>query len=285
MGPVALLNGKIIDINEKIIQLEDRGHQFGDGVYEVTRVYNGRPFALKPHMDRLFRSLRELRIPATYTFEELADFHQTLIRESGLTEAAIYLQITRGVAPRTHAFPDASVPCLTMTIRPTKTNVELQTSGAKGVYAPDERWLRCDIKSINLLGNILAKQRSKEAGAFEAVQVRDGLVTEGSSSNFYIVKDGVIWTHPVSNLILRGVTRTILVEKIFPELGLTVIEKQFDLPFARKADETFLSGTNTEIMPLVRMDNDQVGDGKPGPVTRKIIDAYNAVVIKECGAK
>lgn len=285
MGPVALLNGKIIDINEKIIQLEDRGHQFGDGVYEVTRVYSGRPFALKPHMDRLFRSLRELRIPATYTFEELADFHQALIQESGYTDAAIYLQITRGVAPRTHAFPDASVPCLTMTIRPTKTNIELQRSGAKAVYAPDERWLRCDIKSINLLGNILAKQRSKEAGAFEAVQVRDGIVTEGSSSNFFIVKDGVLWTHPVSNLILRGITRTILLEQLAPKLGLTAIEKQFDQAFAQKADEAFLTGTNTEIMPLVRIDNNQVGDGKPGPVTQRIIDAYNAIVIKECGAK
>lgn len=285
MGPIGLLDGKIIDLSEKIVEMEDRGYQFGDGVYEVTRVYNGRPFGLKPHMDRLYRSLRELRIPATYTFEELAEFHERLIKESGLTEAAIYLQITRGVAPRAHAFPENMVPRLTMTIRATKANVELQASGAKGAYTPDERWLRCDIKSINLLGNLLAKQRAKEVGAFEAVQIRDGVVTEGSSSNFFILKDGVLWTHPVSNLILRGVTRTFIIEQLAPKLGLTVVEKQFDRAFADKAEEAFVCGTNTEIMPLVLMDSTQVGDGKPGPITRKLIEAYNALIVKECGAK
>lgn len=285
MGPIGLLDGKIIDLSEKIVEMEDRGYQFGDGVYEVTRVYNGRPFGLKPHMDRLYRSLRELRIPATYTFEELAEFHERLIKESGLTEAAIYLQITRGVAPRAHAFPENMVPRLTMTIRATKANVELQASGAKGAYTPDERWMRCDIKSINLLGNLLAKQRAKEVGAFEAVQIRDGVVTEGSSSNFFILKDGVLWTHPVSNLILRGVTRTFIIEQLAPKLGLTVVEKQFDRAFADKAEEAFVCGTNTEIMPLVLMDSTQVGDGKPGPITRKLIEAYNALIVKECGAK
>ena len=285
MGPIGLLDGKIIDLGDKIVEMEDRGYQFGDGVYEVTRVYNGRPFGLKPHMDRLYRSLRELRIPATYTFEELAEFHERLIAESGITEAAIYLQITRGVAPRAHAFPENMVPRLTMSIRATRANVELQATGAKGAYVPDERWLRCDIKSINLLGNLLAKQRGKEVGAFESVQIRDGIVTEGSSSNFFIVKDGVLWTHPVSNLILRGVTRTFIVEQLAPQLGLTVVEKQFDRPFAQKAEEAFVCGTNTEIMPLVQMDSDKVGDGKPGPVTRKLISAYNALIVKECGAK
>lgn len=285
MGAIGLLDGRIIDLKEKIVEMEDRGYQFGDGVYEVTRVYNGKPFALKPHMDRLYRSLRELRIPAVYTFEELASFHERLIAESGLTDAAVYLQITRGVAPRAHAFPENMVPRLTMSIRPTKANVELQASGAKGALVPDERWLRCDIKSINLLGNLLAKQRGKEVGAFESVQIRDGIVTEGSSSNFFIVKDGVLWTHPVSNLILRGITRTIILEQLVPKLGLTVIEKGFDQAFALKAEEAFVCGTNTEIMPLVRLDSATVGDGQPGAVTRKLIEAYNALIVKACGAK
>ncbi len=285
MGPIGLVDGRIIDLSEKIAEMEDRGYQFGDGVYEVTRVYNGRPFALKPHMDRLYRSLRELKIPAVYTFDELASFHAALIKESGLTSAAVYLQITRGVAARAHAFPENMVPRLTMSVRPAKANVELQASGAKGAFVPDERWLRCDIKSINLLGNLLAKQRGKDVGAFEAVQIRDGVVTEGSSSNFFIIKDGVLWTHPVSNLILRGITRTIIVERLAPKLGLTVVEKGFDKAFALKAEEAFVCGTNTEIMPLVQMDNDRIGDGKPGTVTRKLIDAYNALIVEECGAK
>jgi len=285
MGPIGLVDGRIINLDEKVAVMEDRGYQFGDGVYEVTRVYNGRPFALKSHMDRLYRSLRELRIPAVYTFEELAGFHRRLIEESGLDSAAIYLQITRGAAPRAHAFPENVVPCLTMSIRPAKSHAELRAAGAKIVFVPDERWLRCDIKSINLLANLLAKQRAKEAGAYEAVQVREGIVTEGSSSNFFLVKDGVLWTHPANNLILRGVTRTIIVEKLAPQLGLTVVEKPFDAAFARKADEVFLSGTNTEIMPVALLDGDKVGDGRPGPVTSKIMEAYDALITQECGRK
>jgi D-alanine transaminase len=285
MGSIGLVDGRIIDLNEKIIEMEDRGYQFGDGVYEVTRVYNGRPFALRPHVDRLYHSLRELKIPGVYTYDELAAFHEQLIKESGLASAAIYLQITRGVAPRTHGFPETTIPRLTMSIRPVKTNTELRASGAKGIYVPDERWLRCDIKSINLLGNILAKQASKEAGAFEAVQVRGRIITEGSSSNFFLVKDGVLWTHPVNNLILRGITRTLVIDKLAPQLGLPVIEKEFDRSFAFKADELFLTGTTTEIMPLVQMDRDRVGDGKPGPITRKLIEAYDELIVRECGAK
>ncbi len=285
MGPIGLIDGRIIDLGKKVVEMEDRGYQFGDGVYEVTRVYNGKPFALKQHMDRLYRSLRELRIPAVYTFDELASFHARLIEESGLAEASVYLQITRGVAPRAHAFPENIVPRLTMSIRPAKTNRELQASGAKGAFVPDERWLRCDIKSINLLGNLLAKQRGKEAGAFEAVQIRDGIVTEGSSSNFFIVRDGVLWTHPVSHLILRGGPRNFVVARLAPQLGLTVVEKGFDKAFALKAEETFVTGTNSEIMPLVQIDNETIGDGKPGPVTRRIIDAYNTLIAEQCGAR
>jgi D-amino acid aminotransferase len=285
MGSIGIVDGRIIDLGEKIIEMEDRGYQFGDGVYEVTRIYNGRPFALKLHMDRLYRSLRELKIPAVYTFEELASFHERLIKESGLTDASIYLQISRGFSPRAHAFPDNVVPRLTMSIRSAKANTELQASGAKGTFVPDERWLRCDIKSVNLLGNLLAKQRAKAVGAFEAVQIRDGVVTEGSSSNFFIVKDGVLWTHPVSNLILRGITRTIIIDRLAPNLGLTVIEKQFDQSFALAAEEAFVCGTNTEIMPLILLDSHQVGDGKPGAVTGQLVSAYNAFIIEECGGK
>jgi D-alanine transaminase len=285
MGPIGLVDGKITDLNEMVTQMEDRGYQFGDGVYEVTRVYNGRCFAFKPHMDRLYRSLRELKIPATYTVDELAEFHEQLIKESGIKEAGIYLQITRGVAPRAHGFPDNVVPRLTMTIRPASVNHALRETGATAIFVPDVRWMRCDIKSINLLGNLLAKQQAKEAGVFEGIQVRDGIVTEGSSSNFFVVKDGVLWTHPLSNLILRGITRTVMMEKVIPKLGLTVIEKTFDVDFVKKAEEAFVTGTTTEVMPFVKIDGVPVGNGKVGPVVLKLMEAYSALTNEECGVK
>ena len=285
MGPLGLLDGKIIDLRENIVPMEDRGHQFGDGAYEVTRVYNSRCFALKPHMDRLYRSLRELRIPATYTFEELAGFHELLIKESAISEGAIYLQITRGVSPRAHGFPDQVVPRLTMSIRTTSPLTALQETGSKALLIPDERWMRCDIKSINLLGNIMGKQKAKEAGCFEGIQVRDGIVTEGTSSNFFVIKDGVLWTHPVSNLILRGVTRTIVMEQLAPQMGLTVVEKTFTPDFLKTVEEAFVCGTNTEIMPVVAVSDITIGMGTVGSISRNLQAAYDELIDKECGRK
>lgn len=288
MRPIGLFDGKLIDINENVVPMEDRGHQFGDGIYEVTRVYNGRCFALKQHMERAYRSLRELRIPATYTVEELTEFHELLIKESGIVEGAIYLQITRGVSPRAHGFPENVVPRLTMSIRPTSTNAAIKENGAKGALVPDERWMRCDIKSINLLGNIMGKQRAKEAGCFEGIQVRGDHVTEGTSSNFYVVKDDVLWTHPtwpVTNLILKGVTRTIIIEEICKDLDITVLEKPFTPDFAKGAAEAFISGTNSEVIPIISLDGTPIGDGKVGPMTRRIQEAYEAKIDRECGRK
>lgn len=281
-----MIDGRIVDPGEKLIEMEDRGYQFGDGVYEVTPVYNGRCFGLQLHMDRLFRSLRELRIPATYTYDELAGFHEQMVKKSGLSEAGIYLQITRGHAARNHTFPDNVIPRLTMTIRPIPPSLlQFIQTGAAAIVVPDIRWLRCDIKSLNLLGNVLAKQQAKEAGVFEAIQVRDGIVTEGSSTNFFMVKDGVIWTHPATNLILRGITRTILLDEIVPKLGLTVIEKEFDAAFMGKADEAFVTGSLCDVTPVIKLDGKPVGEGTIGPVTAKLIEAYTALVDKTCQRK
>jgi len=282
MRPLGLVDGKLIDLNENVIPMEDRGYQFGDGVYEVTRVYNGKCFALKRHMDRLYRSLREIRIPAKYTFEELAGFHQLLINETGIKEGGVYLQITRGVAPRIHNFPETVVPRLTMSLRPVTRNADNFEKGVKVMFIPDERWLRCDIKSINLLPNILGKQKAKEAGCYEAVMIRDGNVTEGTSSNFMVVKNGTLWTHPLGNLILGGVTRAIIHEILAPKLGIPIVEKPFSPEFAMTADEAFLSGTTTEVMPVVAIDGTPIGEGKPGPITRQLLAAYTALVDEEC---
>lgn len=283
MGALGFIDGRTVDLKELVIAMEDRGYQFGDGVYEYTKVYNGKCFSLKPHIDRLYRSLRELRIPAVFTFDEMAGIHERLISESGIENGGIYLQITRGWAPRAHNFPDSVVPCLTMTIRPSNLNTILWDNGTGVLSVPDERWLRCDIKSLNLLGNVLGKQKAKEAGCYEAIQIRDNMVTEGTSSNFFIVKDEVLWTYPISNLILKGVTRTRVLEEIAPAQKLSFLEKAFPLEVALKADEAFLTGTTTEIMPIVTIDGKPVGDGKVGPVTKKVQQAYKAMIAQECG--
>lgn len=283
MKALGIADGRIVDLAENVVPMEDRGHQFGDGVYEVTRVYNGKLFAFHAHVERLYRSLRELRIPVVFTEEELREAHQALIDESGIVEGAIYLQITRGIAPRTHNFPENTVPRLTMSIRPVgSANDALRQNGAKGLITEDERWLRCDIKSLNLLGNVLAKQQAKEAGCFEAVMHRDGIVTEGTSSTFMVVKGGVVWTHPLSKLVLPSITRKIIIEQILPKLEIPLIEKTFDVAFAKAADEAFVCGTNTEVMPLIALNSDTVGNGQVGPITKQIQDAYQKIIDKEC---
>lgn len=283
MKPLGLVDGKLIDLTENVVSMEDRGYQFGDGVYEMTRVYHGNLFAFQAHIERLYRSLRALRIPAVWTEAELAECHQMLIQESGIQNAGIYLQITRGTAPRIHHFPENIVPKLTMSIRPVSAaTANLRQVGAKVIFTADERWLRCDIKSLNLLGNIMAKQKAKEAGCFEALLVRDGKVTEGTSSTFFVVKGGVLWTHPVNSLILQGVTRSIVIDKIAHSLGLPVVEKPFDTGFAKAADEAFLSGTMTEIMPVVAMDGTPVGSGTVGDITNQIQEAYITLINRQC---
>lgn len=281
---LGFFDGEFISLNERRVELEDRGYQFGDGIYEATHIYNGKCFALERHLARCRRSLRELRIPVTYMDEELTAIHNDIIEKSGIKDGSIYFQITRGIAKRTHYFPDKVVPLLSMTIREGKPNAKNQKEGIRCMFFEDIRWLRCDIKTINLLGNVLAKQAGHEKGLQGTIQYRKdtNLVTEGSSSNFFIVKDGVIWTHPISNLILRGVTRSILVEEIIPKLGYTIVEKAFSPEFALTADEAFATSTSLEVTPVIEIDGKKIGDGKPGPVAASLLDAYHELVQKEC---
>ncbi len=281
---LGFFDGEFISLNERRVELEDRGYQFGDGIYEATHIYNGKCFALERHLARCRRSLRELRIPVTYMDEELTAIHNDIIEKSGIKDGSIYFQITRGIAKRTHYFPDKVVPLLSMTIREGKPNAKNQKEGIRCMFFEDIRWLRCDIKTINLLGNVLAKQAGHEKGLQGTIQYRKdtNLVTEGSSSNFFIVKDGVIWTHPISNLILKGVTRSILVEEIIPKLGYTIVEKAFSPEFALTADEAFATSTSLEVTPVIEIDGKKIGDGKPGPVAASLLDAYHELIQKEC---
>lgn len=289
MKGAALINGQFVDLDQPVIDMLDRGYTFGDGVYEVTPFFNGKCFALLPHMERLFYSLKELQIPAIYTVEELVEFHEKLIAASDFKDGGIYLQITRGSEPmRNHYFPDKVVPCLTMHTYPLdmegiKTKKE---HGVKAITHPDIRWMRCDIKSLNLLGAAIAKQKAHEAGAYEAVLYREnGVVTECSSSNFMVVKDDVIWTHPKNNFILNGINRRIIMEKLRESCNLTVVEKTFDMEFVKNAQEAFATSSSCMIMPIVTIDGKPVGDGKVGPISKTLIAGFEQFLQKECYGK
>jgi len=273
MGKHVWNGERLLDRTEASVDVEDRGHTFGDGIYEVFRVYGGKLFEPELHWARFERSAKEIRIELPLTIEELQRGVDALVRADELEEGIVYLQLTRGAAPRAHPFPAGAKPALTAFTKPMARPAEALETGAAVVTRPDIRWLRCDIKSLNLLPNVLAKQEASEAGASEAVLHRDGVVTEGSSSNIAIVKDGVVRTHPANHLILHGVTRALAL-RLAHELGLPLAEEAFTLDELRGADEAFLLGTTVEVMPVVRIDGDPVGDGRPGPVTRKLQAAF-----------
>ncbi len=282
MRSLGFIDGRIVDIDALVVPLEDRGHQFGDGVYEVILAIGGKYVYLKEHLDRMERSCAEIRLVPSFSREEVENFCHQLLKESGMKDAMLYLQWTRGVAPRVHSFPPNTRSILSGTIRPAKViPPELFANGARAIMVADERWLKCHVKSINLLGSVLTKQLAVEAGCFEAILVRDNkFVTEGSNSNSFAVKDNVIYTAPANNLILAGVTRAVVIAKA-KEMGYTVREEFVSPQFYKEADEVFLTGTTTEVMPITILDNEPVRDGKVGPITKKLQEAYWRLIGKK----
>lgn len=270
---VCLWNDQMMPKDEVRIDPEDRGYQFGDGVYEVIRVYRGKTFAEKAHMDRLKRSLQELRIPFSYSEKDLSKRFQELIEAERVTDGIIYLQVTRGTAPRSHAFPEKATANLVAYASSYPRPVEMIEQGGEAVLFEDIRWLRCDIKSLNLLGAVLAKQSAKERRAVEAIQHRDQVVTEGSASNVFIIKEGTLYTHPSNHLILNGITRQIVI-KLAEELGIPLQEVPFRVDDLLTADEAFITGTTTEVTPIIRVEGKEIGSGKPGEITRKLQAAF-----------
>lgn len=263
-----LYNDNFINDGELSVNYEDRGYQFGDGVYEVIRIYNGKPFCMDEHLIRLEKSAEGIRLNLSVDAINLNEKLNELISLNNLQEGIIYLQVTRGVAARNHAFPFDSKPVLIAytkeIVRPT---FEIE-NGVNAVSVEDIRWLKCNVKSINLLGNVLAKQYAVEKGAKEAIQIRNDIVTEGSASNFFIIRDKSIYTHPANNLILRGITRD-LVEELAGRLGIPFIEREFNLKAVLAADEAFITSTTQEIMPVLAIDSKQISE-KPGEVTRSL---------------
>lgn len=270
------LNGAFLPLAEGRVSVEDRGFQFGDGVYEVIRVYNGCPFRLEAHLERLGRSLEGVRIPLPEPLPRLAEICRQVL--GPLKEATIYLQITRGVAPRAHAFPTGARPTVLAYAREVQRPPDSKTYTLRSV--PDDRWGRCHLKTICLLPNILARQQAVEAGCDEGLFVRDdGTVTEGTASNAFFVFKGTLQTHPADSRILNGITREIAIF-LARRLEIPVEERPVKLPEARQADEVFMTGTTAEIMPVTAL------DGKPwapGPVTARLRAAFRELVRAECG--
>jgi D-alanine transaminase len=271
---VILVNNNFLDKKDFSVDIEDRAYQFGDGIYEVIRVYGGRLFAMDGHFDRLWRSCAAISITLPYEREDLAARFEELVKVNRLDgDGIIYLQISRGVAARAHQFPDGASPLLVAYTREVQRPLQYMEKGGSVVTVEDIRWLRCDIKSLNLLGNVLAKQSAVERGALEAVMHRDGVITEGSASNFFIVKEGALYTHPLNNLILGGITRNLVVE-LARELGIALHQQSFTVEQAYAADEAFITSTISEVLPVTGIDGRPVGSGAPGPVTRSLQEAF-----------
>ncbi len=270
------LNGELIPAEEARVPVDDRGFLFADGVYEVARVYDGRIFKMPEHLRRMAAGLAAIRID----FPEiggLTDIAERLLYENGLRAggATIYIQVTRGVAPRKHAFPAGVRPTVFLAARPYQdAPASYWDDGVAAIRYPDIRWARCDIKSVALLPNVLANQAAHEVDAFEALFVRDGVVIEGSHSNLAGVIDGAVVTYPRCNFILPGITRDTALQ-LARDAGIPVREGPiYDHELFTTVQELFLLGTTTEVMPVVRVDGHQIGSGRPGPVTRKLIELY-----------
>ncbi|MGK0575595.1 D-amino-acid transaminase [Macrococcus capreoli] len=273
---VIFLNGNYV-AEDTQISYNDRGIQFGDGVYEVVRVYEGKLFTAEEHFERLVRSTQEIAIESPYSLSEYIEICNTLIERNDIHNGTIYVQVTRGDAIRNHAYPKDVKPNVLLYTNSVERPVNEIQSGIPVITAEDFRWLRCDIKSLNLLGNIMNKQKAVEQGAKECIQIRNGIVTEGASSNVYIVKDGKIMTHPANNFILNGITRRVI-QQIAAHENIPFEEVTFDASTLKAADEVFISSTTQEVMPVVSIDGTLINQGNVGPVVKQLQSQFEATI-------
>lgn len=278
MEPIANLNGRQLPLAEARISVLDRGFLFGDAVYEVLRIYSGKPWLLQAHWERLRHSLDALRIRGV-DLDRLRQRLLATIAAGPFQEAIAYVQVTRGVAPRAHAFPAEATPTELIYVQAYHdTHAEMRQTGAAVVTYPDIRWDRCDVKSTNLLGNVLAAQAAQEAGCVEALlYLPDGTLTEGSHTSFCWVKGGIIWATPQGSSILLGTTRSFVTQLARGD-GLTVRDGTLRREDLGTVAELFLTGTTSEVMPVVQVDGRPIADGRPGPVTRRLQELYRRAV-------
>ena len=280
------LNGEFVERSEAKVSIDDRGFLFGDGVYEVTRIRGGRFFEGERHERRLARNLAELELtlPAGVTPASLGEVALRLLADNGVGrgEALAYFQVTRGVAPRAHQFPVGVPATVYVSVGAFTPPDALRGRGVACVTYPDIRWSRCDIKSVNLLPNVLAKQYAVSKGAYEAFFVRDGVLTEGASTNFFAVLDGEIRTYQNSNMILPGISRDVALDLAIAE-GIAVREEPLRVDDLPRATELFLTSTMNDVMPVVSLDGRTIGDGRPGPVTSRLARVFDAHLAAQCG--
>ncbi len=279
MSRVAYVNGRYCPHADASVSIEDRGFQFADGIYEVIAIDGGRFVDEIPHLDRWDRSLAALRLPPAMPRNAMRRVMAEMMRRNRVREGIIYMQLTRGRARRDAPFPRQAAPSLVMTCRRQSLPSDAQVQEGTAVLSvPEIRWQRCDVKSVALLPNVLAKQRARENGTYEAwfTRERDGVVTEGGSTNAFIVDgDGRLVTHPATNAILGGITRDRIIS-LAKAAGMTVEERPFTLDEAKSAREAFLTSTTTGVYPIVRIDDASVANGKPGSLTLALSQHYRA---------
>lgn len=278
METLANVDGRILPLKDVTVSVMDRGFLFGDAVYEVLRVYRGKPFLAGEHMARLSHSLESIRIQGV-DVNRIARRMTETIAAGPFQEAIVYIQITRGAAPRAHGFPKDVKPFELLYVQEfSDPYTEMRTTGAPAIVLPDLRWKRCEIKSTNLLANVLALQAAKEAGCVEALlELADGTLSEGTHTSFFAVLDGVLRTAPKCPLILPGCTRDLVI-RLAREQGISFADKAIMKKDVERISELFLTGTTSEVLPIVRIDSRPVGSGQPGPIARRLQTAYNAVV-------
>jgi D-alanine transaminase len=274
VSEIAYVDGGFVPLEKAVVHVEDRGFQFADAVYEVVRTYQGKPFAVAEHLGRLFRSLEGIQLAHHFTVDQLRGLIEEAAKRAGFPEAVIYLQISRGQAPRHRGFPQKSEATLVITVRELHPPHHLRERGVRVLTVPDNRWGRCDIKSVALLANVLAYQAAKQAGADDAVFVEaDGTVNESTAGNVFVVSGGEIVTPPKGPKILSGVTRDKILQAA-RAAGITCREERVSQSDLLKAEEVFLTSTTAEVVPVVGVDGKKIGVGAPGPVAGRVYGQF-----------
>ncbi|SES04050.1 aminotransferase class IV [Salisediminibacterium halotolerans] len=276
MPETAYYEDRFVEPGARVVPLEDRGHQFGDGIYEVIRVYNGVPFLLDEHLARLLVSADAIDLELPYSIAEIRAICEKSLERAQLPDAEIYIQVTRGSSPRAHAFPENVRGILMVAVKHARTvSEEKRQSGVPVMSIEENRWKFCYIKSLNLLPNVLAKEKAKNYQCHEAVYVDEGIVKEGSSSNIFAVKDGVMYTYPPEPSILHGISRQFVIDLAL-RLGMEVKEEKKSLSFFKSADELFLTSTTMEILAVSSFDDTDYSERRP--ITRKLAAEFRAEV-------
>ncbi|MGB3290450.1 MAG: D-amino acid aminotransferase [Burkholderiaceae bacterium] len=275
---IVYLNGKYVRLGDATISVLDRGFIFGDGIYDVVPAYNGKPFRMDGHLARLERSLAAIGIQVDLKRSDWEALVLDMLKRSGLGDCMVYLQVTRGVAKRDHAFPAKATPTIFCMVSPFKRpGAQALEQGLSAVGMPDIRWLRCEIKSVSLLGNVLAKQHAVDSGVDEVLQFRDGFLSEGSSCNIWVAKDGMLLAPPRSNLILEGI-RYGFIEELAEQAGIKFNARPVSQQEVEAADELMLSSATKELLPITSYDGKPVGDGKPGPIYAALRAGYDKAI-------